>query len=168
MKSKKQKIYISYVMSRIPKIPVGITAMSTTSLALGVYGAYNAKRRDVRSEATSGAQKFISDFSFDKIYDSINSYYSFIFTLSLEAQLAFFNFLISAVFLVLLSSTAINLYSQYLIDRFKIGEKYPRLYKLLEFRKTIQSYHRYYNLILGLYFIFLQLFINLYAFISLL
>ena len=202
-------------MKNLPKIPLGITAASTTALALGTYNTIKANRRAEKAEAETESlkelppqggetnnqlsdlaaqssentkllkeiqqkqneliskvddslnknepQKLIENFSFDKIFDTINELYTFFISLSIQSQLAFLNSLFSIIYILVLSSTAINLYSQYLIDRFKLEEKYPKLYRLLEFRKTIQRYYRYYYLIIGIYIILLQLFINLYA-----
>lgn len=82
-------------------------------------------------------------------------------SLDLEAQLALFNLFTSVLFLVLLSSTAINLYSQYLIDKFKLQERYPKLYGILEVRRKLQKLYLYYNSLLALYFILMQIFLNL-------
>ena len=116
-------------------------------------------------KGSSKFSKFIENFSFtsfyDRFFENVKELYSYVFSLSLEYQLAFFNLFTSVLFLGLLSSTALNLYSQFLIDKFRLQERYPKLYRVLEFRKKVQRVYLYYNALVAIYFIFMQIFINL-------
>ena len=116
-------------------------------------------------KGSSKFSKFIENFSlssfYDRFFENVKELYSYVFSLSLEYQLAFFNLFTSVLFLGLLSSTALNLYSQFLIDKFRLQERYPKLYRVLEFRKKVQRVYLYYNALVAIYFIFMQIFINL-------
>ena len=120
---------------------------------------------DNAAKCSSRANKFIENFSlssfYDRFFENVKELYSYVFSLSLEYQLAFFNLFTSVLFLGLLSSTALNLYSQFLIDKFRLQERYPKLYRVLEFRKKVQRVYLYYNALVAIYFIFMQIFINL-------
>ena len=116
-------------------------------------------------KGSSKFSKFIENFSFtsfyDRFFENVKELYSYVFSLSLEYQLAFFNLFTSVLFLGLLSSTALNLYSQFLIDKFRLQERYPKLYRVLELRKKVQKAHLYYNALIALYLIIVQFVLNL-------
>ena len=116
-------------------------------------------------KGSSKFSKFIENFSFtsfyDRFFENVKELYSYVFSLSLEYQLAFFNLFTSVLFLGLLSSTALNLYSQFLIDKFRLQERYPKLYRVLEFRKKVQRVYLYYNALVAIYFILMQISLNL-------
>ena len=116
-------------------------------------------------KGSSKFSQFIENFSFtsfyDRFFENVKELYSYVFSLSLEYQLAFFNLFTSVLFLGLLSSTALNLYSQFLIDKFRLQERYPKLYRVLEFRKKVQRVYLYYNALVAIYFILMQISLNL-------
>ena len=120
---------------------------------------------EVVRKGSSKFSKFIENFSFtsfyDRFFENVKELYSYVFSLSLEYQLAFFNLFTSVLFLGLLSSTALNLYSQFLIDKFRLQERYPKLYRVLEFRKKVQRVYLYYNALVAIYFILMQISLNL-------
>ena len=171
---------------KTPKIPGGITAVSTTGLALAIYNTYANQQRAKKPEETAAARprssargeqeearqkaaeeqrlqheeqmreiaevkksteelrksfnevvrkgsskfsKFIENFSFTSFYDKFFEYVKELITiitsLSIEYQLCIFHVITSVIFFSLLSSTALNLYSQFLIDKFRLQERYP-------------------------------------------
>ena len=143
-----------------------ITENSRKLEEVGKTALDTSKKVDVLvAKLSSKANKYIEDFSFTsihtKFFENIRELYHYVLSLDLEAQLALFNLFTSVLFLVLLSSTAINLYSQYLIDKFKLQERYPKLYGILEVRRKLQKLYLYYNSLLALYFILMQIFLNL-------
>ena len=70
----------------------------------------------------------------------------FIFNLSFDQQIALFNLFGSVLLLSYLLSTAIILYSNYLIEKYNLEQRYPRIAVLLRYRQKFQKYYIYWNI----------------------
>nr|WVH38148.1 hypothetical protein [Poriella subacida] len=95
-------------------------------------------------------------FSYTNFFDTHFSYYD---------QVLLFNILSAVLLLMLLFSTLMIFFSQYLIDRFKLSIRYPKLAKLLEYRKKFQTFYLYSNLFFSLFTILSIIIINIYVLI---
>ena len=77
----------------------------------------------------------------DNILDYIQSYSDFLQNLTFEQQIILFNFLCSILVLSYIVSILIIFYSNYLIERFDLEKRYPRIAVYLRYRAKFQKYY---------------------------
>jgi hypothetical protein len=105
---------------------------------------------NIQNKFIDDIQSFNFDFNFDYLYN-----------LPFEQQLIIFNLFSSIILLGLLFSTIINLYSQYLIDKYNLSVKFPKLAKMLFYRSKLQKFNLYYNTVLAFIVILFTITINI-------
>ena len=81
------------------------------------------------------SKKFINDYDFKSLKDLFNEIVNFFINFDILSQTLIFNIICSSLLLSLLSSFFIAKFSNYIINKFNITEKYPKLYKFLIIRK---------------------------------
>nr|YP_010192414.1 hypothetical protein LK379_mgp08 [Amanita sinensis]QZN08151.1 hypothetical protein [Amanita sinensis] len=93
--------------------------------------------------------KFIGDSNLiENVKQSIDNMNKFIAQLNVE-QLGAFAHLSSSIFMLLCLFSIITIvYSDFLINSFKLEEKYPKLSRILKIRKMFQQYYLFINFIL--------------------
>ena len=91
----------------------------------------------------SNKKNKLSDEScvFDNVREYFNYYSDFLQNLSLEQQIILFNFLCSILLLSYIVSILIIFYSNYLIERFDLEKRYPRIAVYLRYRAKFQKYY---------------------------
>ena len=91
----------------------------------------------------------------------------FIFNLSFDQQIALFNLFGSVLLLSYLLSTAIILYSNYLIEKYNLEQRYPRIAVLLRYRQKFQKYYISCNILCISIVLIIMLSINFLIFFNL-
>ena len=99
--------------------------------------------------------------SFQDLKDLFNKYMDFLGSFDLQEQILIFNSLNSFFLLSLLSSFLFNKYGNFLITKFKLVEKYPKIYRLYYYRSQVQKYYFMYISFLAITSLIFILFINL-------
>lgn len=94
-----------------------------------------------RRKYTDGDNNF-----FDNLHDYFNDYLNFFSNLSPEQQIILLNLLCSLLLLTYIMSIIMINYSNYLITRFNLEVKYPRIAIYLNYRRKFQRYYIYWNL----------------------
>ena len=97
----------------------------------------------------SNKKNKLSDEScvFDNVREYFNSYADFLQNLTFEQQIILFNFLCSILLLSYFTSILLIFYSNYLIERFDLEKRYPRIAVFLRYRAKFQRYYLYWNTI---------------------
>ena len=116
------------------------------------------------NDLISKANKYINNFSiisFQDLKDLFNKYMDYLGSFDLQEQILIFNSLNSFFLLSLLSSFLFNKYGNFLITKFKLVEKYPRIYRLFYYRSQVQKYYFMYISFLAITSLIFNLFINL-------
>lgn len=116
------------------------------------------------SDFISNANKYINNFSitsFQDLKDLFNKYMDFLGSFDLQEQILIFNSLNSFFLLSLLSSFLFNKYGNFLITKFNLVEKFPKLYKIFYYRTQVQKYYFMYISFLAITSLIFNLFINL-------
>ena len=102
----------------------------------------------------------------DNILDYIQSYSDFLQNLTFEQQIILFNFLCSILLLSYIVSILIIFYSNYLIERFDLEKRYPRIAIYLRYRAKFQKYYYYWNIICIMIILIVMLSTNFVLFID--
>lgn len=116
------------------------------------------------SDFISNANKYINNFSitsFQDLKDLFNKYMEFLGSFDLQEQILIFNSLNSFFLLSLLSSFLFNKYGNFLITKFNLVAKFPKLYKVFYYRTQVQKYYFMYISFLAITSLIFNLFINL-------
>ena len=106
-------------------------------------------------------KKLVNYFSFTSITEAFQNTMEFFISLDFQSQIVLFNSLCSAFLLSLLSSYLFGKYGNYLIEKFNLEVKYPKLGKILKARLQFQKYYFIYLTILSIATLLFNLFINL-------
>lgn len=98
--------------------------------------------------------------------DLFKEIYFYIFNLSIIQNIAFMN--ISALIFILLSLISILsiFFGDYLINKFSINVKYPKLYKFIELRRKFQNFYIITDSLIIILMIIILLIVNLYLLIN--
>ena len=99
-------------------------------------------------------------FDFNGLKDYYNQFLDYVNSLSLENQIIIFNVLVAISLLILLLNTLTLLYSNYLIERLDLINKYPRLGRLLQYRLQFSKYYFNYYVVLAFVVILFTIFFN--------
>lgn len=103
----------------------------------------------------------LSSLSTSDVYDSFIDLYNKFYYMDELTQMYLLNTMISIFLGSLLFSYLLGVYGNYLINRFKLIDKYPKLKTILELRSRYLYFYRYYLLILAIFGILDSLFINI-------
>lgn len=129
-------------------------------------GLVNDVKKDLETLITK--TKLISNSIFHFSIPSINDlkeYFNLIFNylnnFSLQDQILIFNSLNSFFILSLFFSFIMGKYANYLVDKFNLVNKFPKLSKLFHYRLQVQKYYYLYLSILAVSALLFNLFINL-------
>lgn len=131
----------------------------------------------LRNQNKSVKDKFLDLFSKksdnyteDSIIDSIKSfiedYTNFLFNLTFEQQIILLNLLGSILILNYVISILIIIYSTYLIEKFDLENRYPRIAIFLKYRNKFQKYFIYWNVFLIFVLLIVMITINFLLFID--
>lgn len=120
----------------------------------------------INVKTLSKSQNFIQDFNISSIKDLFNELFEFFINFDLLSQALIFNIFCSSLLFSLLSSFLIGKYSNYLIEKFKLNIRYPKLHKFLILRTKLQEYYFKYLIIMGYLVLIYNLSINIYALIN--
>lgn len=185
---------------KVPKIPTGITAVSTTSIGIGLYAQHRVARHNQRTNETITQQgndlskqiadnhqesmlklrelseqnaqlqeqlrdatttikdintkKFVEFNDMLPTWDSITDYFTKLYdfggSLPFEYGIVLIHLLVLVIILFLLVSHISVLYGNYLIQKFDLHNKYPKLHKFLKYRMMYQKFYMFYNAIIAL------------------
>ena len=92
------------------------------------------KKKELKSEIDDKISKssfVLTDFDFKKFIGSLNQ----------EELLALSGLLLNSLVLNYSLSIILILYGEYLIKRFNLEDRYPRLAKFIKLRRTLQNYY---------------------------
>ena len=110
--------------------------------------------------------KFLpSNFRFTSIKDLkeyLDNFLNFIGNFSIQDQILIVNSLNSFFLLSLLFSFLLGKYGNYLIEKFDLNNRYPKLGKIIYYRSSFQKYYFNYISILAICSLLMNLFINLF------
>ena len=121
-----------------PSVPAGVLVASWhKSFKEKFFDLFSNKKNKLSDESTV----------FDNVREYFNYYSDFLQNLSLEQQIILFNFLCSILLLSYIVSILIIFYSNYLIERFDLEKRYPRIAVFLRYRAKFQRYYLYWNTI---------------------
>lgn len=104
-----------------------------------------------------------SDLS-DVFYQLIDNYKEFLTTINSEQKIIIINIIGFLMLFITLINIISVLFGDYLIDKFKLESKYPKLAKFIQLRKKINESYLKFNIILLFIFIIFAIIINLYMF----
>nr|WVH38301.1 hypothetical protein [Trametes meyenii] len=161
---------------RIPRIPVGFTAFGAGSVATSIYLAKKesdtAKKvaedskencNKIIDNSIDNCNKLINNFSIPSITEAFQKSVAFFSQFDLLTQCLIFNIITSVSLLNLLYIFLLSKYGNYLIEKFNLEAKYPKLNKFFKARLFFQNYYYKYLTVLAILFLLNSIFINLYA-----
>nr|YP_010137133.1 hypothetical protein KYW48_mgp10 [Tylopilus plumbeoviolaceoides]QWM97172.1 hypothetical protein [Tylopilus plumbeoviolaceoides] len=95
-------------------------------------------------------------------FNIINEFYSYIENLNIIQNIAFMN--ISAIIFIFFSliSLLTIFFGEYLINKFNIENKYPKIYKFIKIRRIFQTYYIIIDSIIIIIIIIILLIVNFY------
>jgi DNA-binding transcriptional MerR regulator len=129
--------------------------------------------KDSTSGSNSGSgsgssSHFVDSFNsnlIEELQQLADSYWDWINSLSIMQQFAISHILAAVTVLLSMSSLITVFYSDYLIKRFNLESKFPRLAKYISLRRTFQQYYFFINSIVIIFFLSLVIVFNFYIFI---
>jgi hypothetical protein len=101
----------------------------------------------------------------EELQQALQSYLDWFNSLPLAQQGALTHILVSVTTLISLSSLVTVFYSDYLIKRFSLESKFPRLAKYISLRRTFQQYYFFLNTVVIALFSLIMIALNIYVFI---
>ena len=113
----------------------------------------------------NSVNKFIDDNNFLPSMDDITNFLDYLNSFSITDQIVLMNLLSSLLLLSFLISALFLFYSDYLIERFNIINKYPKVYKILMLRNKIKFLTLKINIFISLILLLNMIFINIYVLI---
>jgi hypothetical protein len=151
--------------SLIKKEQVDWTSSPDDSLA----GLYKLMAEYKGSGSGSGSSSHLID-SFnsnliEELQQAFQSYLEWFNSLPLAQQGALTHIVVSVTTLISLSSLVTVFYSDYLIKRFNVESKFPRLAKYISMRRTFQQYYFLLNTVVIVLFSLIMIALNIYVFI---
>lgn len=114
-------------------------------------------------KSLESTKKLINDFSFSSIKDLFNNTVDYFSSFDLFTQSLIFNILCSSFLISLLFSFLIGKYGNYVIEKFNLMVKYPKLYSMLILRLKLQKYYFTYITIMAIATLILNIFLNISA-----
>jgi len=115
--------------------------------------------RSSSSSGNGGVSNLIDWNEFSKFYDQ---YINFLKSLNLEQLAALCNLISLLLFLLCIWNIVIFLYGDFLITYYNLEGKYPKLIKILNYRRVIQKFNLYFYTFCAFLFIGVLFFINLF------
>nr|UEV87036.1 hypothetical protein [Grifola frondosa] len=110
------------------------------------------------------SKKFLDNDNFpslEEIKNFLSDYMDYINSLSFTNQILIFNICGNLSLILILMSSLSIFFTNYLITKFDLSTKYPRIAKLLEYRRKFNLYYLYWNLFLSISILIIVLFINI-------
>lgn len=144
------------------KIDKTINNSNTTGSATTINDNINTAGSATPENITKDLPDKNSIFPFEDIKTLFNNYLDYFNSFDIHQQILIVNSLSSIFLLLLLFSYLTGLYANYLIDKFNLSIRFPRLAKLLYYRLQYQNYYFKYLLFITIYVLLLNLFFNLY------
>ena len=114
-------------------------------------------------KSLESTKKLINDFSLSSIKDLFNNTVDYFSSFDLFTQSLIFNILCSSFLISLLFSFLIGKYGNYVIEKFNLMVKYPKLYSMLILRLKLQKYYFTYITIMAIATLILNIFLNISA-----
>ena len=140
-----------------------------TNQALQALSQENLRLRQELERFTEASKnsvnKFIDDNNFLPSMDDIRNFLDYLNSFSITDQIVLMNLLSSLLLLSFLISALFLFYSDYLIERFNIINKYPKVYKILMLRNKIKFLTLKINIFISLILLLNMIFINIYVLI---
>lgn len=97
--------------------------------------------------------------------DYYNQYFDFLNSFNLHQQMFIYNIIFSFFILSLLFDYLGGLYANYLIEKFELNTKYPKIAKLLKYRLQYQKYYFKYLTFLAVSILIFNIVFNIYLFL---
>lgn len=128
----------------------------------------NNNMKDINNDLTDIIDQIIDDSFRSSIIDTeiINSMISYINSLNFFQTLAISHLFALILILTLLIELMSIYFSDYLLDKFNIKERYPKIHKLLELRRKFQRFYLIKDFIITFITLIIFTFINVILFIS--
>lgn len=98
----------------------------------------------------------------DTLSELISQVQSVVDTLSLEQLVALFNISVNVVMLFTLTSISTLLIGDYLIDKFNLDKNYPKLSKIIKFKKALNKHYTLFYIVFFFIVVILSIIGNLY------
>lgn len=116
--------------------------------------------KGIASSIENNTKKLLGyDFN---IFESSSNFANMLEKYSLLDKVLIFNILSSATLLYYLLSFIMGKYGNFIIDRYDLQSKYPRLERFFRYRATYQRYYFIYSSTMGVILLLFNLYINLY------
>ena len=128
-----------------------------TSISDKIFKLIN--ERSSSNIGNGGVSNLIDWNEFSKFYDQ---YINFLKSLNLEQLAALCNLISLLLFLLCIWNIVIFLYGDFLITYYNLEGKYPKLIKILNYRRVIQKFNLYFYTFCAFLFIGVLFFINLF------
>lgn len=116
----------------------------------------------------TNTKKLINNFNISSIRDLFNKILDFFSELDFFSTSLIYNIICSSFLLSLLFSFLIGKYGNYLIARFNLEVKYPKLVRIFKFRLQLQKYYFTYLTILAILTLLSNIILNINALIIIL
>nr|WVH38257.1 hypothetical protein [Trametes maxima] len=114
------------------------------------------------NQKIDNCNKLINNFSIPSITEAFQKSVEFFSQFDLFTQCLIFNIITSFSLLNLLYAFFLSKYGNYLIEKFNLEAKYPKLSRFFKARLFFQNYYYKYITVLAILFLLNSLFINLY------
>ena len=153
--------------SLIKKEQVDWSSNPDESLA-ELYRLMDEYKRSGSSSGSGSSSHLIDSFNsnlIEELQQAIQSYLDWFNSLPLTQQGALTHIVVSTTILISLSSLVTVFYSDYLIKRFNVESKFPRLAKYISLRRTFQQYYFLLNTVVITLFLLAIIALNVYVFI---
>lgn len=168
-------------LNKLSNYNINVNTPSTSNSNSAIIEAINKNKADFSKIIEQGTEQLdqlaqiIADYNnnnssynntwIDQITEFISLYQDWFNTLTLEQKGAMVHISSSVLILFLLSSIFTVFYSDLIIKYFNLSDKYPRLKKYIELRRTFQQYYFLFNFIAICIILLLLILINLYVLI---
>ena len=102
--------------------------------------------------------------SMDDIYTILNNLTDYLSSLDIVQQLIILNVIVSVFLLSLLLEYHIGLYGNFLIEKFNLNNRFPKLGKFIQYRMLYQKYYFRYLSLIAFFTLFFYIIYNLFLF----
>lgn len=158
---------VETVTDLIKKEQVDWSTKPDESLAK-LYKLMDDYKRSGSGSGSGSGSHFVDSFNsnlIEELQQAFQSYLDWFNSLPLAQQGAMAHILVSITILLSLSSLVTVFYSDYLIKRFNVESRFPRLVKYINLRRTFQQYYFILNTVVIALFSLIIISLNIYVFI---